>query len=227
MTQRRLVNLLPEDAIRTFHRERRLLLVSRLLFAIGVFAFIFAVFAGASWQYLQILETAEAEHRLVAERSEELQRAATIELQLGELANELKVLSTLTRCQYDPALLSKDVVSLMPTGMTLDSYTITFETAKSSTGGESRSPGSSEKRAEQTIYLSGHAPTRAAVLSYQHALEALSYTALLEAPVENILKPVDTVFSFNLELKRLPAKAPCDVIEPENNASPKKTDNAT
>ena len=222
MTQRRLVNLLPEDAMRSFYHERRSLLISRVLFVFSIFIVILAIFAGASWQYLSILEAEEERHRKGAESSEEILRVADIELQLGELSNDLKVLNTLTRCQYDPALLSKDIVSLMPAGVTLDSYTITFELSKSSTKGSA-----SKKQTEPTIYISGHASTRASVLAYQHALGDLLYTAVLEAPVENILKPVDTVFSFDMELKPLPEKAPCDIVENEDANSSESTENTT
>lgn len=212
----RLLNLLPQDALGHWTGVRRIVIASRLLWGFGVLLLIVSVFSVAAWQYVGILETSEKHRRGVAEQSEELRRATTFEQQLRELTEELRVLRELRKPQYDPRLLVRDIVSILPQGVTLNTLTLRFSAASAGKDADAAAKTAADGR---EIFIAGFALTRSDVLAFQHALESLPDVESVDAPVENILKPTNTNFSFSVILKPLVEK------ESSQDSSPKTGQN--
>ena len=184
----RLINLLPREAAGQFRWHRRSRILSRLLVAFALFTFVVAVFGMAAWRYVAIVGDAETARLVVAQRSQELRRAGIFSQQLAAFSVDLAVVRQLREPQYDPAVLTRDIVAALPANAQILTLDITF------VGGE----GSAEKA--MTVSMSGKAQMRADVLSFQHALEVLPFVARVAAPLENIIKPEDTTFQFILTL---------------------------
>lgn len=191
------INLLPQRDRTGFRRHRRVLVLSRTAVGIGALALIVGVFAVSAWRYAAILSDAERARRAVLEHSEGLVLAKQFEEKLAALSDELKVVRDLQKPQYDPSLVILDIVRTLPRNAQLNTLTLQFE------GNAAAVKPPASKSGVPTVFLAGRARSRADVLEYQHALEALSYVDGVEAPIENILRPFDTDFTFSLLLRPL------------------------
>lgn len=191
------INLLPPLDRTRYRKHRRVVILSRAAVGVGILTIVVAVFGVAAWRYAAILADTERARRAALEHSEGLVLAKQFEEKLVALSEELEVVRDLQRPQYDPNLIILDLVRTLPASAKLQTLTLKFESGSAIPGS------SSAKGGGPAIFLSGEARSRADVLEYQHALEGLSYVEDVEAPIENILKPFETDFTFSLLLKPL------------------------
>jgi Tfp pilus assembly protein PilN len=191
------INLLPEAALKAYRKSRRWLIMSRILWGIGSFVLILLIFFVVAWQYLVIVRASEKDRLESVKRAEasRLERATRAETALGDLVKELRVLRDLEKPQYDPSDIVRRIVEVLPKNARLTTITVTLESFEA-TAKKGETP-------RQKIFVSGNAATRSDVLAFEHALKALPFAASVESPIENILKPVDTTFSFTIFLKPL------------------------
>ena len=195
------VNLLPSESLRAYVRHRRFTIIARLIAAFGIVFLMLDVFVGSAWLYLSILEKAEKQLFVVARESKEASRAEELEGKLGGLSAEVDVLRDLDKPQYDPAILVSDIASVMPLGIHLQTLSMAFVELDASGAGLN----GADVKDGQEIFLSGQAETRNDILAFERALAAFPFVAAIEAPLENIIKPAKSPFSFVITLKQLTA----------------------
>ncbi|MBI4134335.1 MAG: hypothetical protein HY475_02855 [Candidatus Terrybacteria bacterium] len=184
------INLLSPEALRAYQRHRRQTVLTRTLIAFNFLAAILLVFLITAMGYLAILTKSEEERLTVIRRSEEFRKAETLEGNLRAFANDLKTVRLLEKPQYDPAVIVRQVVEAQSAGARLHALNLFLEAPVQNGDG-------------QKVFLSGKAGTRGDVLDFQHALEILPFVASVEAPLANIIHPVDPEFSFSVTLKPL------------------------
>lgn len=178
------------EALRAYQRHRRQTVLARTLIAFNFLAAILLVFLVTAMGYLAILTQSEEERLTVIRRSEEFRKAETLESNLRSFAKDLEIVRSLEKPQYDPAVIVRQVAEAQSAGARLHALNLFLEAPALNGDG-------------QKVFLSGKAATRGDVLDFQHALEALPFVASVEAPLANIIHPVDPEFSFSITLKPL------------------------
>ena len=177
------LNLLPQqhkEAIRHEIFLRAILLIAIFFIVWTIF---FSILISQSVVFLSIQNAALKERVEIEERAEVTQEALGFEQIINNANESLRHISKITQePDDDVATLLQVISALMPPGAVLGTFQLNSTSS--------------------SLTLGGHAQTRQQVLALESSLKAQTeYFVGVEAPITNLLKPLDVSFSFTLTLK--------------------------
>ncbi|MBI2582739.1 PilN domain-containing protein [Candidatus Azambacteria bacterium] len=177
------MNLLPpieRERLEAIRNRRLVLFLGRALFVSLLF---FAGLLFAMFLFLSIQERSLAERLEIERQSFESQKLREIEQKVEKLMASLRTTDQLLRREIPWSEILARVADELPPGARLTTLTA---------------------NASGEVKLTGQADRRETVLEFERSLKSDPAYASVEAPLANVLKPTDILFSFTLKVKALP-----------------------
>lgn len=175
------ISLLPPEQKKEYKMElnRRLI----VFYSIGLLTII-GIFIGLLFSitvYLDIQNDALNQQIIILETAPKAKEIRGLELAIKDFSNLLSKARTIKASLYAFHPFFRDINSIMPQGVYVNTLSVDRQTQKAS--------------------LTGFAPTRAEVIGFKDGLGKLPWVKLVDSPLSNLIKERNINFSFTIDLK--------------------------